>query len=139
MAEIFGVVAGVAGLGTAFKELHKGLVALGDARQQLREAPRELDRLTAELQFLTDLVRVLIPREQTIKYKYSNGASMLKHCVEGCQEVLEMLTDLQLKYSKALTTKKRKKPSKLAEFSGWQRDVNILNSRIVDVKHNLSL
>lgn len=139
MAEVFGVVAGAAGLVTALKELNKGLGVLREARRQLKDAPLALDSLTAELQFLTDLVQILIPREQAIKTKYPNGESILRHCVGSCQEVLKMLQELQTRHSEALTTKRQKSVSKLSIFRNWKEDVKALQDKIVGVKQNLTL
>lgn len=132
MAEAFGIAAGVAGFVSLLVQINSGIETLHDIRKQKYEAPKELQSLTQELQFLADIM------QRVIQSTPSHDASALQHCQTSCDEVIVLLSSLEKKF---FATSKEHGPRKfkILAFRQWKEAVDNLHRGIQAAKINLTL
>ena len=137
MAEVFGVVAGAAGLIPLCELMRKGIKTIKTANKNFEDAPTNLENLAAELEFLTDLAEILVTREVTISQVYPQGTAILRHCEWSCKSVVGMLDILNTKYEEAISARRSRKTIKKFSFRAWEDDVERLRNRMESAKQSL--
>ncbi|KAH7130999.1 hypothetical protein EDB81DRAFT_905786, partial [Dactylonectria macrodidyma] len=133
MAEAFGIAAGVAGFVSLFVQINSGIETLRDIRKQKDGAPKELQSLTQELQFLADIM------QRVIQSTPSHDASALQHCQTSCDEVVVLLSSLEKKFFATSKEHGPKKFIKILAFRQWKEAVDNLHRCIQAAKINLTL
>lgn len=137
MAEVFGVVAGAAGLVPLCELMRNGIKTIKNAKTNFDDAPANLEDLATELSFLTDLAEILVTREVSISQAYPQGAAILRHCEWSCKSVVSMLEILNTKYDEAISARRARKTLKKFGFRAWEDDIGRLRDRMESAKQNL--
>ncbi|EPE36215.1 Ankyrin repeat-containing protein [Glarea lozoyensis ATCC 20868] len=126
MAEVFGVVAGVAGIASLIPKLISGIDTLRDVQRSADKAPAELDALADELKVLK---RFLEEAARNEHFVLEMGNASLGQVISGLEK-------LKRKFAAQLEPKKTKMP-KIFLFRHWKEDVEALQDSIRTVKLDL--
>lgn len=134
MAELFGVVAGAAGLLQAANEIRKGAKTIRNARNHFKEAPEDICDLADDLENLTVTMELLTTSAGMIEQCWPQGAPLLQACEKQCKAVVSALENMKSRYIDTLDSKGSARLMRKYEFRAWDQDVRRLRDRIESAK-----
>lgn len=135
MVDIFGVVAGAAGLFSFIGQLHTGIHALQKVRKHAKEAQEQFNFLEEEVERLNLLIH-----QVHINASSSNDGVLQKlipQCQSSCNEVVQGLKKLEQSLSKRLKSNLQKKVPKALAFKNWKGDLEALEGKIKRANEDL--
>lgn len=126
MAEVFGVVAGVAGIASLVPKIISGIDAIREVQRIADKAPAQLDVLADELKVLSRLIEEASHNDDFV---LEMGNATLGRVISGLETLKRKLA--------AHMEAKKTKVSKIFGLRHWKEDIEALQVSIRTLKFDL--
>ncbi|OHE96000.1 hypothetical protein CORC01_08693 [Colletotrichum orchidophilum] len=133
MAELFGILAGVAGFASLSVQIGEGITKLRTIRDSAGQAATDISTLIRELDLLTYVMQD-VDAQTSLR-----NDSVIQHCRADCDQVVRDLKSLLTKLPPTSRSTTKTNVLKLLAFRDWKENVESLQRSIQGAKVNLIL